>query len=112
MAQTHCDAVMVGRAAFGNPFIFSQIIDLLSGRAARKIAPRDRIRLINRYVDAAATYLGEKRACFMMRSKLGWFVKGLPGASHFRHSIRHIASRRQARELIDAYGATLDLETR
>ena len=109
---TRCDAVMVGRAAFGNPFIFSQIIDLLSGRAARAIVPRDRIRMLNRYMDAAVTYLGEKRACFMMRSKLGWFVKGLPGASQFRHSIRHIASRRQARDLIDAYAATLDLEAR
>ena len=106
-AQTLCDAVMVGRTAFGNPFIFSQILDLLSARAPRKTADRDRIGLINRYMAASMTYLGEKRACFMLRSRLGWFAKGLPGASRFRHSIRHIESRQQAQELIDAYSATL-----
>jgi tRNA-dihydrouridine synthase B len=36
----------------------------------------------------------------MLRSRRGWFVKGLPGAGKFRQSIKHIASRKEAMELI------------
>ncbi len=106
-AQTHCDAVMVGRAAFGNPFIFSQINDLLTGGTVREITPRQRIQLIHRYLDASVAFLGEERACLMMRSRLGWFAKGLPNASQFRHSIRRIESHRHASELIDAFSRSI-----
>ena len=104
---TQCDAVMVGRAAFGNPLLFSQIADLLCGQAPRSVTPRCRLALLSRYLETSVDYLGEKRACAMMRSRLGWFVKGLPKASQFRASIRHIETRRQARELIEAYKAAL-----
>lgn len=107
LAQTRCDAVMVGRAAIGNPLLFAQIRDMLAGRPARTVTPADRIAVMRRYLAASVRYLGETRACLMMRSRLGWFVKGLPQASQFRHSIRHIASESQAQSLIDDYEAAL-----
>jgi tRNA-dihydrouridine synthase B len=103
MAQTGCDAVMVGRAAIGNPFIFEQIGDLLAGRPVRTPTPAERFRIMHRYVEAATGYLGEKSACFMLRSRLGWFAKGLPQASQFRSAIRQIATREQACDLINIY---------
>jgi tRNA-dihydrouridine synthase B len=108
MEHTHCDAVMVGRAAIGNPFIFSQIQQLLAGTVPEKIPTGQRIALMHRYLDASVTYLGEKRACLMLRSRLGWFAKGLPGASRFRHSIRHIESHRHANALITAFASGLE----
>jgi nifR3 family TIM-barrel protein len=106
--QTRCDAVMVGRAAFGNPFIFSRIDDLLAGRPPRNVTAGERIDLLRRYLDASVIYLGEKRACFMLRSRLGWFVKGLPGAARFRSAVRTIESHAQALKLIDGFSASLD----
>lgn len=106
--QTGCDAVMVGRAAIGNPAIFTQINDLLAGRPPRKIAIHTRISMMKRYLHASVCYFGEKKACFMMRSRLGWFAKGLPGASRFRHTLRHIDSETVANELISDYAATLE----
>jgi nifR3 family TIM-barrel protein len=107
-AETLCDAVMVGRSAFGNPYLFSQIHDLLCGRKARPVTHQQKIELLNRYLDASVNHLGEKRACYMMRSRLGWFAKGLPNASRFRHAIRTVESRRQAREQIAVLAASLD----
>jgi tRNA-dihydrouridine synthase B len=101
-AETGCDAVMVGRAAIGNPFIFSHIADRLAGRPVQPVAAADRLAVMQRFVDASVRHAGEIRACRMLRSRLGWFVKGLPHASEFRHSIRHIASREQALELVQA----------
>jgi tRNA-dihydrouridine synthase B len=108
MERTHCDAVMVGRAAIGNPFIFSQIHQLLSGTVPQKISAGQRIALMHRYLDASVTYLGEKRACLMLRSRLGWFAKGLPGASRFRHSIRRLESHQHARGLIAAFASAVE----
>lgn len=107
MAQTGCDAVMVGRAAIGNPFIFGQIGDLLAGRPVQTPATAERFRVMHRYVEASTDYLGEKPACFMLRSRLGWFAKGLPQASQFRNAIRQITSKEQACDLIYIYEQTL-----
>ncbi len=100
---TGCDAVMIGRAAVGNPFIFTQVIAALEGRRIPQIGHRDRIAVMRRYARAAVCYLGEKTACFVLRSRLGWFVKGLPQATRFRRSIRHLRSEEHIMELIDAY---------
>ena len=56
-----------------------------------------------RYVRLSVKYSGETPACYMMRSRLGWFVKGLPHSSSFRESIKHISSEDDALERIDAY---------
>ncbi len=102
-SQTNCDAVMVGRAAIGNPMLFAQIIDLLENRPARVITHRNRIDMMTRYLNASVQYLGEKKACYMLRSRLGWFVKGMPKAGGFRSAIRHLSSGAQAQALIDAF---------
>jgi tRNA-dihydrouridine synthase B len=105
--QTGCDAVMVGRAAIGNPFIFTQIGDLLSGRPARTVGAAERIAIMRRYAAEAIDHLGETRACRILRSRLAWFVKGLPMASLFRHAIRQLATREQAELLIADFAARL-----
>jgi tRNA-dihydrouridine synthase B len=102
MAQTGCDAVMVGRAAMGNPLLFRQIADLLAGRPATSILPGDRTAMMIRFLDASVKFFGEKKACFMMRSRLAWFAKGLPHAGWFRQAIHQVESHAQAQELIAA----------
>ena len=103
MADTGCDAVMVGRAAMGNPMLFGQIEDLLAGRPARDIRTPDRLALMMRFLDACVEHLGEKKACFMMRSRLAWFAKGLPLAAHFRKAIRLVETRAEAHRIIREY---------
>ena len=101
--QTGCDGVMIGRAAIGHPWIFSQTRDLLSGRTPAQVDDRHHRRTMVRYLDAAVNYYGETVACRMMRSRLGWFVKGLPHNKRFREAIKHIENRAQALGLIDDY---------
>jgi nifR3 family TIM-barrel protein len=103
MDQTGCDAVMVGRAAMGNPLLFAQISDRFAGREARTIADRERIEMMVRYLEASVRYLGEKKACYMMRSRLGWFVKGLQNAGRFRNAIRRVETELEVKKLIADY---------
>jgi tRNA-dihydrouridine synthase B len=107
MHETGCDAVMVGRAAMSTPLIFAQIEDLLAGRPPRKASTEDRIALMIRYLNASVGYLGEKRACFLMRGRLAWLAKGLPLAGQFRRSVRLLTSQAEARQCIDVYAESL-----
>jgi nifR3 family TIM-barrel protein len=106
-SRTGCDAVMVGRTAIGNPFIFTQIHDRLNNRSVTAPTTAQRITVMRRYLHASVAHFGTTRACFMMRSRLNWFVKGLPGASRFRKAATRIASPGHALSLIDELANTL-----
>ena len=107
LAETGCDGVMVGRAAVGNPMIFGQI--LAAAKDCPTEAPTDgqRIGMMKDYLRDSVRYLGEERACRMMRSRLCWFVKGMRNAGLFRNSIRFIASQKEAMNLIDQYAESI-----
>lgn len=105
--ETGCDGVMIGRAAMANPIIFSQIT------AVRKKEPTvshdlsEHFEMMTAYLSASVKYFGELRACTMMRSRLCWFVKGLPGCSGFRNAIRQIEGEEETKALIAAYRKSL-----
>ncbi|MFO7714350.1 tRNA dihydrouridine synthase DusB [Desulfosarcina sp.] len=107
MNATGCDGVMVGRAAIGNPMIFSRILAVSHGRPAAPAADSQRIDMMMDYLQASVGYLGEKTACRMMRSRLCWFVKGMRNAGQFRSAIRFIASEAEAMELIRQYADSI-----
>jgi nifR3 family TIM-barrel protein len=101
--ETGCDAVMIGRAAIGNPWLFSQVISLMNGK--EKVSPdlTERFHVMVTYLNTSIEYFGEKRACRMMRSHLGWFVKGLRFSSRFRESIKGISTGNEALSFIGEY---------
>jgi nifR3 family TIM-barrel protein len=103
LEETRCDAVMIGRKAIGNPGIFSQVLAHINGDedAAEDLSPR--FDLMLRYLKASVKYIGEEQACRIMRSRLGWFTKGMHKSSQFRESIKHLSSEKEGIELIEAY---------
>lgn len=103
MDQTGCDAVMIGRAVMQSPWIFSQALSLMRGDKPDKITLSMRQRVLIDYIDSSVEYMGEHRACRMLRSRLAWFVKGLPHAVRFRDTITRISSRAEAKDLISRY---------
>ncbi|MBW2219734.1 MAG: tRNA-dihydrouridine synthase [Deltaproteobacteria bacterium] len=107
LATTGCDGVMIGRAAIGNPLIFSHIKAGLNNDDLPPFNIEQHFDIMRGYLNASVDYLGEVRACQMMRSRLGWFAKGLPHSSKFRESIRHISSRSEALERISFFQAAV-----
>lgn len=101
--DTGCDAVMIGRGAIGNPWIFSQAIALSKGKTVHTPTFNMRFDMMARYLRESVAYLGEESACYMLRSRLGWFVKGMPHSSKLRESIKHIKTEAQANEIIEGY---------
>jgi len=109
--ETGCDAVMVGRAAIGNPWIFRQITALLNGEEFPETDFSSRFHMMNRYLAATVAHFGEAHACYMMRSRLAWFVKGMRHAGRFRESIKQISSEAEALDLIQRYRDSLETAT-
>jgi len=102
-AQTGCDGLMVGRAAIANPWLPGRIDAALKGLDLGDPDLDQRRRLILAYVADMVRCGGEKSACLMLRSRLGWFVKGLADASRFRNAIRQLGSQAEAVDRIEAY---------
>ncbi len=110
ITHTNCDAVMIGRAAVGNPWIFRQIPALMATGDFEEPDLAARFNMMKRYLRASVSYLGEEHACYMMRSRLAWFVKGMPHAKYFRESIKQICSEAQALDLIEQYQSSLKVK--
>jgi len=103
MAETGCDAVMIGRSAFGHPRIFTEVNARLSGRPALPAALEERLETLRRYVALTVDCYGEETALRLVRNRLGWFTKGLRCATALRQATARADSINAALELIDAY---------
>jgi len=109
LEQTGCDAVMIGRMAIGNPWIFTHVLARLDGETEPETDLEHRFEIMNRYVQESVKYFGEEIASRMMRSRLCWFAKGLRNSSHFRKSINHISTEAEALTRIEAYKESLQV---
>jgi len=101
--ETNCDGVMIGRKAIGNLDIFTRVVARINGEEDVAEDILRRFDLMIRYLKVSVKYTGEEHACRMMRSRLGWFTKGMHKSSQFREAIKHLSSEKEGVELINAY---------
>jgi tRNA-dihydrouridine synthase B len=71
---------MIGRAAMGNPFVFTGEEPDVSSR----------IEKARRHFSLLCEDKGEKTACLEMRRHLAWYIRGLPYAAHYRREVSSI----------------------
>lgn len=107
LRETGCDAVMVGRAAMGNPFIFAGIESLVRGEPWAPPTSREVFRVMEALFTACIDYFGEDKACRMMRGKLEWFVRGMPGSRTFRREMSKTGSQDEVFSLMASYETIL-----
>jgi len=81
---TDCDAVMIGRAALGNPWIFAQAENLLKGKTVSGPSVEEKVKLCKRHFDLILKSRGIKKGLYLMRKHFGWYIKGFPGAADYR----------------------------
>lgn len=109
MHESGVDAIMLGRATLGNPWLISQIADLMEGREARPLrAPADRLRFAIVHYRTMVEELGETRAVPQMRKHIALYLKGIPGAAALRERMMRIESAAEAIETIEATIARLE----
>jgi tRNA-dihydrouridine synthase B len=111
MRESGADAIMLGRATLGNPWLITQIRDLMEGGAARPLpdAP-DRLRFAIVHYRAMVDELGETRAVAQMRKHVALYLKGIPGAAVLRERIMRIDSAAEAVGVIDETISRLEMQ--
>lgn len=93
LEYTGCDMVMVGRAALGNPWIFSQINAFLNeGKIIPEPTISERLAVMVRHIRKICEYKGEKHGITEARKHLTWYIKGFKGASTIRNRCGYINS--------------------
>ena len=85
LEQTRADAVMIGRAAQGRPWIFREIAHFLATGQALPPPSTAQVRrwLVAHLHDHYALY-GEDTGVRSARKHIGWALRGLPGGAEFR----------------------------
>jgi len=99
--ETGCDAVMVGRAALGYPWIFREIGAALRGEE-RPAPPSvdERVALAARHVRLAVADRGEKVGVREMRKHIAWYLRGMPMARAFRERANRATSETELLSLL------------
>lgn len=102
LSLSGADGVMIGRGAYGRPWLLRQIMDFFSGQepfATPGVSERKQIALTH-FEDILATY-GTFAGIRMARKHMGWYAHGLPNASAFRASLNVCDDPIRVRELIE-----------
>lgn len=98
--ETGCDAVMIARAAEGNPWIFEQVKAALKGEEEPpKPTASDRIQMACRH--ARLLEQREGRNIVRMRKHAMWYVTGLPGASKARGMFNYCTTLEDFERVLD-----------
>jgi nifR3 family TIM-barrel protein len=101
--ETGCDAVMIGRAALGNPFIIRETVALLEhGRKIAAPLPAEKIKIAIRHLDLAIQNKGESIAVREMRKHISWYTKGMPAAARLRDRINHALTRQEMMDILES----------
>ncbi len=96
---TGCDAVMIGRAALGNPWIFKEVLE----KQKVEVSPKELFKVISKHYDLLTDLKGEYIAVREMRKHISWYIKGLSSATQIRKQINELESKEEVINLLYNY---------
>ena len=91
LRYTGCDACMIGRGAFGNPWLFAQANAAVAGEEIPKLPPLSaRMDAAVGQIEALAAVNGERLACLEARHHLPWYLHGVAHSGVYRAELVHV----------------------
>lgn len=104
LEHTGCDAIMVGRGAQGNPWIFKRILHYLeTGELLPEPMAEERVEKALRHSQMLIAYKGEYVGIREMRKHMAWYMKGLPGAAELRGKLNYAETLAEMEGLLGDY---------
>ena len=101
-ARTGAAGYMIGRAAFGDPWIFQRVQAALRGEEAPARLPlRERMDTALRQIELAAADKGEHIACLEARKHLAWYLRGVAYSGYYKEKISAISTMDEVRAIIN-----------
>ena len=88
LQQSGADGVMIGRGAYGKPWLLGQVMSDLAGGVHRPDPSMDeQLATILEQYDAMQSLYGVQTGVNLARKHIGWYTKGLAGSAEFRNSV-------------------------
>ena len=103
LEYTQCDAVMIGRASYGNPYIFKQIDHYLkTGELLPNLTLKEKIQILKDYSKELIALKGEYTAIRELRQQAGWFLKDFKQSAQIRKKVSLITSYDELLQILNA----------
>ena len=104
LEYTGADALMIGRGAQGNPWIFAEIEHFLRTGEHRPPPPAEEVcAVMLEHLDALHHLYGERRGVRIARKHIGWYCENRPGAAAFREQVMAVDEASHQRDAVEAY---------
>jgi tRNA-dihydrouridine synthase B len=100
LEKTNCDAIMIGRGAMGNPWIFQRLNAYLGEcRVLPEVSVNEKMVVMLKHIQKIIEYKGEYTAMREARHHAAYYTKGLRGGASFRREIGQLETYEQLQEL-------------
>ena len=94
--ETGCDAVMIGRGALGNPWIFKRVKNFLqTGEILPEPTITEKINMVRRHMDMLLALKGERSGLLEMRKHTAWYIKGIKNSAAVRDTIFRLENKEE-----------------
>ena len=86
--ETGCDAVMIGRAALGNPWLIRDIVNYLKdGTLPKEVTKDEKIDMCIKHLNYLMEFKPEKVSVLEMSSHIAWYLKGIPNSNDIKKEV-------------------------
>jgi tRNA-dihydrouridine synthase B len=104
LEQSGADGVMIGRGAYGKPWLLAQVMRWLRGGEPLPDPTIDeQFRLILEHYQEMLSHYGIITGVRMARKHLGWYTKGLPGSAEFRNQVNFVDDADEVVRMLGAF---------
>ncbi|MHC9001824.1 tRNA dihydrouridine synthase DusB [Enterococcus bulliens] len=104
LEEVGCDAVMIGRAALGNPWMIRRTKEYLeTGILIDEPSPREKIDIAKLHFERLVALKGEKLASLEFRQHAAYYLKGVPRAAKIKAAINKSEDRQTTLDLLDSF---------
>lgn len=102
--ETHCDAIMLGRGAIGNPWLIRQCIDYLDEDIEpERVSLDEKIEMIKKHAELLSEIRPEKVAMHKMRTHTAYYLKGRWRSAEIKPRIFKMNTKEELFNLLDEY---------
>lgn len=88
LEETGCDAIMIGRATLGNPWLIKEIVEYLEqNKLPQKVTKIEKINMCLKHLEYLQEIKDEKVAVLEIRNHIAWYLKGLDGSNEIKNKV-------------------------
>lgn len=102
LEKTGCTAIMIGRAALGNPFLIQNAVRYLDNLSVLEFSDSDKINVIKRHFRYLLDIKAEKQAVLEMRTNICYYLKGMKNTSSIKQKVFKCQSKEEFLNIIDS----------